>query len=108
MPYTAQGKHAMLAALGATHVQAYNGNPASGGTSVGARVAVSWDAPASGGMIQNGTVNLPVNAGATINHVAYWSAPSGGELRGYDPVDAESFTGAGVYELTETTLSITD
>lgn len=108
MPYTATGKNNMLAALGATHVTAFSGDPSGAGTELAsARQPISFNAPAAGSMDQAAAaIDIAVNAG-TVDHIAYFSALTAGNLIAYDPVTAEVFAAAGTYRLTESTMSIT-
>ena len=108
MPYTTAGKNVMLAALGVTHVTAFNGDPTATGTEIAtARQPITLSVAAAGARDQvEAAIDISVGAG-TVNHIAYFTALTGGEMRAYDPVTAETFAAAGTYRLTESTFTIT-
>ena len=110
MPYTNDGKHAMLEALADVALFASlhtsdtpsAGTPAevSGGSPAYARKAVTWN-PASGGSIDGDQVVFDVPGGTTVRAVGLWSAASGGTFYGYANVDDEAFTNQGTYTATD-------
>lgn len=107
MPWTNEGKNAMLAASGITHAAVYDGDPSGAGTQIGSRQAITFNTPSAGSMDQvSAAIDFAVGAGETVDHVAYFTASSGGEMRAYDPVTSETFTAAGTYRLTESVLDL--
>lgn len=106
MPYTVAGKNAMLAALGVTHAAVFNGDPTATGTQLGARQPISWNAPAAGVLDSSTVPEFAVDAGQTVNHVAFYTALTAGELRAYAAVTAETFANAGTYRLLDADLDL--
>jgi hypothetical protein len=120
MPYTPHAKNAMLDALarGTTpkaidRVSLHTAEPdengsneVSGGSY--ARQAVEWDA-ASGGSIDNKGSNplIPVPAGTTVKFLGFWSDAAGTpKFEAFADITDETFTGAGVYEVTDADLDL--
>jgi len=110
---TAEGKNLMLAALAGvnpttpiTHIAAFNGSPASSGTQLGDRSAVTFGTPSAGSMEDAGDVNITVPAGSTVNYLGFFTASTGGTLMAYDDVTEETFTEAGIYTVTQAILHL--
>lgn len=119
MPYSTAAKNLMLNALRGTnpttpitHVSAHTASPGDNGAnevSGGsyARVAISFNAAASGSMDDstNGAV-LNIPAGTTVTHIGFWSASTAGTFLGYADVTDEAFAGAGTYTVTDADLDL--
>lgn len=101
MPFPESQKNAMLDGTyqPPTHVAAFSGDPTGAGEELD-RVAISFAAASGGAKEQTGQPVLTIPAGATVDHLAYFSAASGGILRFYDPVDPESYNNGGNYRVT--------
>lgn len=79
----------------------------SGGSPAYARKALTWNAASNGSMTHNGTPVFDVPSGATITHVGFFSASSGGTYFGMADVTDETFGAQGTYTLTSITVSLT-
>jgi hypothetical protein len=113
MPYTAEGKNLMLAALKGTnpttpitHAAVFNGDPSGAGTQVGDRVAITFGTPTAGAMEDAGDVEFAVPSADTVSYVGFYSASTGGTLLAYDDVTSEVFAAAGTYTLTQAILNL--
>jgi hypothetical protein len=113
MPFTAEGKNLMLnAAIGVnpttpiTHVAAFNGNPASGGSQIGDRAEISFGTPSAGSVEDDGDVSISVPLGSTVNYLGFYSASTAGTLIAYDDVTEEVFAEAGTYTITQAILHL--
>ncbi len=105
MPYSDNGKNAMLDALGALavygslHEGIPNGsgsNEISGGSPAYARKALVWSGAASGSMDKNATDPVfDVPSGKTIYYVGLWSAVTSGTFYGYMPINGGTLAGVG-------------
>lgn len=115
MPYTTEGKNAMLAYLATVAV--YMGlhtavpstaspNEVAGGSPAYARKAKTWNAPAAGAMDDSNQPVFDVPGGVTVSHVGYWSAPTGGILYAYAAVTNETFGAQGTYTNTDSDLDL--
>lgn len=88
------------------YVQAFNGDPGAGGTSVSNRVSCTF-AASSGGSAVGAATNLSVNASSTASWIGLYTASSAGTLvHAYDMPD-EVFGSAGTLTVTPT-LSVTN
>lgn len=115
MPFTNAAKDAMMGAIAPTHVSLHSGAPGQTGASElsgggYARAPASFAAAVNGVRALSADVTLTVPAGATVNHVGYWTALTGGTFLGFDDVTQEVFGSAGSYIVTAagTTLAIND
>ena len=115
MPYSTDGKNAMLDALGALAVYAslHDGDPGdtganeiSGGSPAYARKAITWNAADSGSMDDSNAPVFDVPAGGSVQYVGPWSAATSGTFYGSDQVTTENFTGQGTYTLTDMDLDL--
>jgi hypothetical protein len=115
MPYSSEGKNAMLNALAAlaTHVGLHTAVPSTGspnevtgGSPAYARKANAWNAAAAGAMDNSSTPVFDVPAGTTVTHVGFWSASSGGTLYAYADVTDEAFGAQGTYTLTDADMDL--
>ncbi len=113
MPYTADGKNLMLAALKGvnpttpiTHASLHTGDPTvgnevAGGSPAYARKPITFGTPAAGSMEDAGDVVFDVPAGTTVAYVGFWSALTGGVLLSHGAVTNEVFAAQGTYTLTQ-------
>lgn len=101
----AAGLNPMLSGLAgvATYVSLHTADPgatgtseATGGSPAYARKAITWTAPASGAMSNNGALVFDVPAG-TYTHIGYWSAVSAGTYYGSRACTSQTFSGQGTY-----------
>ncbi len=78
-----------------------------GGSPAYARIAIAWNAAALGTMDDstNGAA-FDCPAGAVVNWVGYFSALTNGTLYALDDLTQETFTGQGVYTLTDADLDL--
>lgn len=115
MPYTTEGKNAMLDALGAlnTHAGLHTAQPSTGtpnevtgGSPAYARKAISYNAAAAGSMDSSNAPVFDVPAGTTVTHVGFWSASSGGTLYAWSDVTDEVFGAQGTYTLSDADLDL--
>ena len=112
MPFKAEGKNAMLDALGAlvTHASLYTDDTAvtevTGGTY--AREAITWAAASGGSIASSNQPAFDVPASTTVKAVGFMSALTEGTQHAYHNVTDEVFAGAGTYTLTSANLTITD
>lgn len=113
MPVTDAGKNIALDDLGAsaTHVALFNGDPSGAGTEISggtyARQSVTWNAASAGNLDSSNAPTFDVPAGATVNHIAIYTAATGGTLLAYRSVTAETFSSAGTYTVTDLDISLT-
>jgi len=101
MPLNDAGRNAMLTGgLGnvISHISLHSGDPSTtganelaGGSPAYSRVAVTWNAAASGLRTNNGALVFNVPTATTVLHVGFWSAISAGTNYGYSPVGAASY-----------------
>ena len=115
MPYTTEGKNAMLNHLAsvATHVALHTAVPSTatpnevaGGAPAYARKANAWNAAAAGALDNSNAPVFDVPGGTTVTHVGFWSAAVGGQLLAYAAVTNESFGEQGTYTLTDADLDL--
>ena len=115
MPYTTEGKNAMLDALAAiaTHVGLHTADPSTGspnevtgGSPAYARKANTWNAAAGGSLDNSNAPVFDVPAGTTVTHVGFWTASSGGTLLAKAAVTNEAFGAQGTYTLTDADLDL--
>lgn len=115
MPYTTEGKNAMLDRLGvlATHMGLHTAVPStgtpnevSGGSPAYARKVNAWNAAAAGSLDNSNTPVFDVPAGTTVTHVGFWSGLTGGTCYGYAAVTNEAFGGQGTYTVTDADLDL--
>ena len=114
MPFKDSGKNIMLNEVVSviTHVSLHSAFPATGGNELAgggyARQAITWDAAAAGSISDatNGAT-FSIEAGDTVAAVGFNTALTGGTIHADADVTDEVFGGAGTYELTNATLSIT-
>lgn len=84
-------------------------NELAGGSPAYGRKAVAWSAAAAGSVETSAAVRFDIPAGANAHYLGAWSAASGGTFRGSGPLSArETFAGQGTYEVTRTTIRLTD
>lgn len=111
MPWTTADLNAMLDSRVVDTAKLHTGDPGAAGTAnevVGgsyASKAVSFGAAANGVRTQSGSAVFDIPAGVTITHVSFWN---GTTFRCSDPVTNESFTGAGTYTLSGSTLTLSN
>ena len=114
MPYSADGKNAMLNALGALAVKASlhtadpgesGTNEVTGGDPAYAKKTIAWSAAGSGTMNLNGTAVFDVPAGTTVAFVGFWNT---GATTFYGSADVtnEVFAAQGTYTLTDADLDL--
>ena len=114
MPFSTDGKNAMLNALGAviTHAALYSDDAGtteiSGGTPAYARKSITWAAADAGSMAASNAPAFDVPASTTVKAVGFMTAVSGGTRHALHNVTDEAFAAQGVYTLLTSTLSITD
>lgn len=106
-------KNLALDALGTaiTHLSLHSaanaGAEISGGSPAYARKAITFD-PATGAVLSaSGSVSFDVPGGATVTHVGYWSAATGGSNYGYEAVTSETFGNQGIFQVPSVDISIT-
>ena len=123
MPLPNAAKHVALDALckgtapstSISHVSLHNGDPGgtganeiSGGAPAYARLAVTFNAAASGESAIPADLTFDVPA-TTVMHVGYWSAVTAGTFLGSDPVTNEVFAAQGQYKvLAGSKINLTD
>ena len=91
---------AITAASNFTHVGLLNsGTELAGGSPAYARKAPTFGATANGDKSATGIV-FDVPAGATVNHLGFYTALSGGSPTPTETVTAETFGAQGTYTLT--------
>lgn len=94
-------KHMMLNAAGGTnpatpitHIALHDGaldtDEISGGSPAYARQAVTWGAAAAGEKANTNAMTFNVPAGATVSHIGFWSASTGGTFLGSQAVTGGS------------------
>jgi len=115
MPYSTDGKNAMLNALGALAVKAslHDGDPGAvgannelaGGDPAYARKTIAWSTAGSGTMNLNGTAVFDVPAGGTVLYVGIWNT-GGTTFYGSALVTQEDFAAQGTYTLTDADLDL--
>lgn len=115
MPYTTEGKNAMLNHLAsiATHMGLHTALPStatpnevSGGSPAYARKANTFNA-ASGGSLDNSNAPVfDVPGGTTVTHVGFWTALTGGTLLAWAAVTNETFGAQGTYTATDADLDL--
>lgn len=93
---TESGAHDMLSGIRTTitHVQAYDGDPASGGVAKGARQPYTFPAPVAAGLLAQADVDIPLADGDGADHLAFFTAATGGVLKHRIQVPRQTFTGA--------------
>jgi len=116
MPYSTDGKNAMLNALGALAVYASlhsadpgdsGANEISGGNPAYARKALTWNTAVAGSMDDSGAERVfDVPPGTTVSYVGFWSALTVGTFYGSADVTNEAFTGQGTYTLQDVDLDL--
>jgi len=115
MPYSPDGKNAMLDALAglAVFVSLHEGDPGdnganeiSGGAPAYVRKAITWNPAAAGSLDSSNAPVLDVGAGKTVLYVGFWSAESGGTFYGAALVTEEVFGAQGTYTLTDADLDL--
>lgn len=84
--FTAATLNAFLDGLGSLYARLHTGDPGAAGTANGSaeatRKAMTFAAAAGGVAAQTGSVSWPWTAGAaTITHVSYWTAATGGTCK---------------------------
>lgn len=110
MPYRTQGKDLMLDSLRASTAtcSVHNAYPPSDANEIaatnGARQAIAFAAAANGATVSTNQPQFDVPAGTTVSAVAYRDA--GGIILADDDVPDETFTGAGVYRVTSTSMDL--
>lgn len=117
MPLTTAMKNLMIERFRTevTHVSLHSGDPGttganeiSGGSPAYARKAENFAAAASGETATAADLTFDVPA-ATVAHVGYWTALTGGTFLGSDPVTNEVFAAQGQYVVKAgTKVSLTD
>ncbi len=107
--YTNAGKIVSLTALGqaAKFIALHNGDPGNtgagelnGGTPAAGRQAATWTAPTTDtlALAVQPTFNVP--PGASVSHVGFWTAATGGDLLWSRPLpNVEVYAGQGTYTL---------
>lgn len=103
MPYSTEGKNAMLDAFGVTHVGALTDFPADSGAGTNevtggsyARQAITYSAAASGSKAKAaGSVVIPIPASTTVYFLGGWNAATVGSLRKWSPINGGSVKGIG-------------
>lgn len=115
MPYTTEGKNAMLDYLGtlATYMGLHTAIPSTGtpnevagGSPAYARKANTYNAAAAGNLDNSNTPVFDVPGGVTVTHVGFWSAVSAGTLYAYAAVTNEAFGAQGTYTATDADLDL--
>jgi len=115
MPYSTNGKNAMLDALGAlaVYVSLHSTDPGndgsneiSGGDPAYARKAITWNAASGGSLDSSNTPVFDVPASTTVLYVGFWSALTGGTFYGAALVTQEDFGNQGTYTLTDADLDL--
>jgi hypothetical protein len=113
MPYTPDGKNAMLDHLATladfaslhTADPGNNGaNEVAGGNPAYARKAIDWNAAAGGILDNNANPEFDVPGGTTVTHAGFWTA--GGTFLAYGAVTPETFAGQGTYTLNDADLDL--
>lgn len=94
MPISTAGRNAALGGLAVTHASLHSGHPGDSGAneiSGGgyARVAVTFAAASGGVRAQTGSADFTVPAGATVQHVGFWTALTGGTFLGFQPLGSQ-------------------
>lgn len=115
MPYSTDGKNAMLNALAAlaTRASLHSGDPGAtgvanelvGGSPAYARKAISWGAAAVGNINLSGTAVFDVPAAGVVAYVGFWNT-AGTAYYGCAAVTPESFAAQGTYTLTDADLNL--
>lgn len=115
MPYTTEGKNAMLDELAAlaTHIALHTAVPSTGtpnevagGSPAYARKANAWNAAAAGSLDNSNVPVFDVPGSTTVTHVGFWTAVSGGTLLAYAAVTNETFGAQGTYTVTDADLDL--
>jgi hypothetical protein len=115
MPYTTEGKNAMLDYLAtiATHMGLHTAVPSTGtpnevagGSPAYARKANTYNAAAAGNLDNSNAPVFDVPGGITVTHVGFWTAASGGTLLAYAAVTNETFGAQGTYTATDADLDL--
>jgi hypothetical protein len=115
MPYSTNGKNAMLDALAGVAVFAslHTGDPGdnganevSGGDPAYIRKAITWNAADSGAIDSSNAPEFDVPGSTTVAYVGFWSAESAGTFYGAADVTDEVFAGQGTYSLTDCDLDL--
>ena len=115
MPYTTEGKNAMLDYLAsiATYVGLHTGTPSTrrpneleGGSPGYARLANPWQR-ASDGLVRPSTQPaFDVPPQTAVRYVGFWSAPSGGVCYAHAQVAEEVFNAQGIYKMKQASLDL--
>lgn len=106
MPWTTADLNGMLDSRVIDTAKLHTGDPGAAGTAntiSGASAAVAFGAAANGVRTQSADVDIAVPAGNTVTYVSFWN---GATFRCSDPVTSESFTNAGTYRLSGSTLNM--
>ena len=110
MPYRTAGKNLMLGQLrtSVATCSIHTAFPPSDANEIpatnGARQAITIGVPANGAMTSATHPQFDVPGGTTVSGVAYRDGT--GAILADDDVPAESFTGAGVYRVTSTSMDL--
>lgn len=110
MPYRTTAKNVMLEELRTVVAtcSVHNAYPPSDANEIaatnGARQTITFGAAANGAMTTTNQPQFDVPAGTTVSSVAYRNAA--GEILADDDVPDETFTGAGVYRITSTSMDL--
>ena len=110
--FSADGKNAMLNAIGALAVYvgllgADGSTEISGGTPAYARKAITWNGANAGAMTASNQPAFDVPA-STVTKVIYCAELSGGTVYATNDVTDEVFAAQGTYTITSATLTISD
>lgn len=115
MPYSSNGKNAMLDALAAlaVFVSLHDDDPGdtganevTGGTPAYIRKAVTWESATCGMLDSSNAPVFDVPAGTTVKYVGFWSAETVGAFYGAADVTDEVFAAQGTYTLTDAVLDL--
>lgn len=106
MPYTTNGKNAMLNALGVTHASLHDGDPGQTGASeitggAYARKSITLAAAAAGSVDSTNAPIFDVPAGITVRYVGFWNAATSGTFLASSAVTNEVFSNSGTYTLAD-------
>ena len=111
MPYTVNGKNAMLGALGVTHVSAHTADPGETGASevtggTYARKSITFNAAAAGNLDSSNIPVLDIPAGVTVTHIGYFSALTAGVFLASSDIVDETYSNAGTLTITDADLDL--
>ena len=112
MPFTNTAKNSMLDGLPALYVSAHTAAPGETGLSEVsggsyARVAVTFNAAATGNLDSSNAPVLNIPAGTTVTHVGVWDAATAGNFMGWHDITDEAFGSDGTLTVSDLDLNLT-